>query len=241
MALDGIFLNLLRQELCDALIGARVEKIYQPTREEVVIAFRGTAGNHRLLLSSKSSGARVHLTSLAVENPKQPPMLCMLLRKTIGSGRLVEIDQMGFERVLFFRFEATNELGDPVTITLAAELTGRNANLVLIGDDNKIIDAVKRVGIDKSSVRQILPGLRYESPPPQRKLAITVGGKALFDELFASERDISLNKRIGEVLEGASPLLCRELCTAAGIEGDTVLSALTDPEKQSLLAALTTL
>ena len=234
MALDGIFLYLLRQELCEALVGARVEKIYQPTREEVVLSFRGMKGNHKLLLSAKSSGARLHLTGLAVENPKQPPMLCMLMRKTIGSGRLTDITQSGFERVLHLCFETTDELGDPTNVTLVAELTGRNANLILLDGANKIIDAVKRVGPDKSSVRTVLPGLSYQSPPPQDKLPITAGWERITSAILDTERDIILAKRIGEVLEGASPLLCRELCDAALQGSDALLSALDDGDRARL-------
>ena len=126
MALDGIFLNRIKAELEDILIGARVDKIHQPSRDSLVITLRTQgAGNRKLLFSSSAGTARVHLTEREPENPQVPPMFCMLMRKHIGSGKLINIRQDGFERILFFDFETADEFGDRVVITLAAEIMGR--------------------------------------------------------------------------------------------------------------------
>ena len=142
MALDGAFLHIVKKEL-GHLIGGRVDKISQPSREEVVIAFRTHGGNCKLLISASAGSARVHITKKTIENPKVPPMFCMLLRKHLGNGRLLDIRQDGLERILYFDFEAMNELGDMVKVTLAVEIMGRCSNLVIINADGKIIDSIK--------------------------------------------------------------------------------------------------
>lgn len=225
MALDGCMLSLVRREIADKLLGGRVDKIHQPTREEIILAIRSQQGNYKLLLSAKAAGARVHLTTMSVENPKQPPMFCMLLRKHIGSGRLVNIRQQGFDRVLFFDFEAINELGDTVILTLAAEIMGRHSNIVLLEQESqKIIDSVKRVNFDMSSVRQIMPGLTYVLPPPQERLPATADAALIIEKLKGSGRDISLSKLLLETLEGVSPLLCREISHFATRGRDALIS-----------------
>lgn len=225
MALDGCMLSLVGREIADKVLGGRVDKIHQPTKEEIIIAIRSQHGSYKLLLSAKAAGARVHLTTMSVENPKQPPMFCMLLRKHIGSGRLVNIRQQGFDRVLFFDFEAINELGDTVIITLAVEIMGRHSNIVLLEDNSKkIIDAVKRVNFDMSSVRQIMPGLSYVLPPPQERLSPTTDPATVIDRIKNCGRDISLSKLLLETLEGVSPLLCREISHFATRGRDCIVS-----------------
>jgi hypothetical protein len=151
----------------------------------------------------------VHLTSLRVENPKQPPMLCMLLRKTVGSARLAAVRQPGFERILFFDFETQNEFGDPVTVTLAAELMGRYSNLVLIGADGHIVDAVRRIGPDKSDVRQILPGMAYDLPRALSRVPITAGGNEICRRLRESARDATLRSFAGNARGRVAPFVPR--------------------------------
>lgn len=213
MALDGMMISLLKDELSQVLIGSRVDKVYQPVKEELILAIRAARqGNRRLLICAHAASARAHFTAISVENPKQPPMFCMLLRKWIGNAKLINIRQPGFERVLFFDFETVNDLGDTVVVTLAAELMGRYSNVILIGPDGRIIDSMKRVGADRSSLRQILPGLRYENPPPQQRVDLVADGvQAAIETLQASPRDIDLAKLLQETLSGASPILAREL------------------------------
>ena len=138
MAFDGIFLHLMKNEITDKLVGFRVDKIYQPSREELMLTFRTFDGTEKLLLSAKAECPRVQLTTQFVENPKKPPMLTMLLRKHLGGAKLREIRQDGFERIVTFVFDATNDLGDPVTFDLVAEIMGRHSNIILV-DENGVI------------------------------------------------------------------------------------------------------
>lgn len=225
MALDGMMLSLLKSELSEALLGGRVDKIYQPVKEELILAIRSQQGNKRLLLCARAASSRVHLTSISVENPKQPPMFCMLLRKWIGNAKLIEIRQLGFERVLLFDFETANEFGDIVTVTLAAEIMGRYSNIILIGPDGRILDSMKRVGADRSSLRQILPGLHYESPPPQQRVDLLSDGvSVVIDSIKSSSRDIDLAKLLQETLAGVSPILAREIAHRA-LNGISVIKS----------------
>lgn len=164
MALDGAFLSCLRQELCETLDGAKVDKIHQPSREELLLALRSRSGSYKLFFSVRPNAARVALTAKLPENPAAPPMFCMLLRKRLTGGRLSAIRQNGWERVLYFDFDCYNELGDAVRLTLAAEIMGRYSNLILIDEKGLIVDALKRVDFAMSTVRPLLPGLAYEQP-----------------------------------------------------------------------------
>ena len=159
MSLDGAMLKYVREELSE-LVGSRIEKIFQPSREEVVITFRkpnsSDRGAKRVIFSANGSSARVNLTEAALENPPSPPMFCMLLRKHLGSGRLLGIRQDGLERILYFDFECVNEIGDIVTNTLTAEIMGRFSNIILVRG-GRVIDSIKRVTDEISGVRRILP------------------------------------------------------------------------------------
>ena len=172
MALDGAFLRHLKSEIGGALIGTRVDKIFQPNRDELIFAFRGFDAAYKLLISARSNSARINLTKIPVENPLQPPMLCMLLRKKLQGAKLLGIEQPDLERALLLRFDSVNELGDHVELTLAAQIMGRYSNIILIDENGKIIDALKRVDAEMSSERLVLPGLLYRLPPPQDKLSM---------------------------------------------------------------------
>ena len=131
MALDGAFLYKVKKEL-EFLIGSRVDKIYQPSREQMIISLRYKGGSSRILVSVSADSARVHITKNDIDNPAVPPMFCMLMRKHLGSARLLDIRQDGFERILFFDFEGIDELGDIVRLTLACEIMGKHSNMILI-------------------------------------------------------------------------------------------------------------
>ena len=131
MALDGAFLHCIKQET-EALIGSRIDKIYQPTRDELILSFRTKGGAVRVLFSVSADAARVHITETAPENPQQPPMFCMLLRKHLSGGKLEAIEQDGLERILRFRIRANNELGDSIVLTLICEIMGRFSNVILV-------------------------------------------------------------------------------------------------------------
>ena len=171
MALDGAFLSLVREET-EFLIGSRVDKVYQPSRDEIVIAMRAGGGIKKLLISASVTNARVHITNVAIDNPKAPPMFCMLLRKHLGGGKLKTIRQDGLERILMFDFECINELGDMVIITLVAEIMGKYSNLIVLNQDGRIIDSIKRVDGEMSRERMVLPGMKYCFPHRDEKLSV---------------------------------------------------------------------
>ena len=179
MALDAALLELTARELKQRLADARIDKIFEPTRDEVVLHLRTRTESHRLLVSARSGSARVCITQETFENPAAPPSFCMLLRKHFSGGRLVDVRVIPGERIAFFDFACTNEMGDSVCNTLAAELMGRYSNIVLV-QGGKILDALKRVDFEASAVRQLLPGLPYTLPPkPNRPLLMQAPPQAL--------------------------------------------------------------
>ena len=192
-----------------ALIDARIEKIYQPTREELILSLRSRTGSAKILLSCAADRARVHLTQISVENPKTPPMFCMLLRKRLGNGKLLRIRQDGLERVLYFDFSCINELGDVVQLTLACEIMGRYSNIILIDESGVVIDSMKRVDATMSSKRLVLPGVAYKMPPRDHRLNfLTASGDEIRSAVIAKIGELS--KALLQTFEGVSPVLVRE-------------------------------
>ena len=225
MALDGAFLYALKKEL-SPLIGGRVDKIHQPSREEVMITIRTKQGGRKLYISANAGSARVHLTEAQVDNPQTPPMFCMLLRKHLGSGRLIDVRQDGLERILFLDFECVNELGDIVTITLACEIMGRCSNLIIINQDGKVIDSIKRVDEEMSRERMVLPGMRYTLPPRSERLNFLEASQDDISAAIKGAVPAELSKAIIRSFEGISPILAREWTFFAGrgahIESGTI-------------------
>ena len=225
MALDGAFLYAVKNEL-QPLVGGRIEKIHQPSREEVVISIRTRSGSKKLYISANAGSARVHVTEKSVDNPQTPPMFCMLLRKRLGSGKLIAVRQDGLERILFLDFECVNELGDVVTVTLACEIMGRCSNLIVIDHEGRVIDSIKRVDEEMSRERMVLPGMRYTLPPRDDRLNFLTAEP---DEIAARLREVQpaeLSKALIRVFEGISPVLAREWTFFAGrgaeLRSDTV-------------------
>jgi len=241
MALDGIFLNRLAHEIREVAIGARVDKIAQPSREELVITLRWRGGGGKLLMSASPQAPRIHFTGDAPENPAKPPMFCMLLRKHLSGAKLAEVRQIQLDRILHLDFETQNELGDQVTVTLAMEIMGRHSNLVVIGAEGRIIDAIRRVDLETSSIRQILPGMRYALPPAQNKLSLFEAEPAQVLERMDAGKDLELSKALMDILQGMSPILCREIAHYATRGVDTTFKALTDGQRQRLEFYLTQL
>ncbi len=239
MALDGAFLSCLRQELTDNLPEARIDKIHQPGREELLIALRFKGGNRKLYLSAGANAPRIHFTTNAPENPAQPPMFCMLLRKRLTGGRLAAIRQEGLERALYLDFDCISELGDPVRLTLAVEIMGRHSNIILIGPDGRIIDAIKRVDPAMSSVRPILPGLAYEVPPaPEGRYDLSQHTPQQVADAVRQGKDGPLSKALQSISQGLSPLSCREIAYRATAGEDTPVGQMTEHEWEKLTDCL---
>ena len=227
MALDGAFLYTVRNELLP-LIGGRVEKIHQPSREEVIISIRTKSGSKKLYISANAGSARVHITENTVDNPQTPPMFCMLLRKRLGSGKLIDIRQDGLERILFLDFECVNELGDIVTVTLAVEIMGRCSNLIIVSGEGRVIDSIKRVDEEMSRERMVLPGMEYTLPPRDDRLNFLTCEPEDIKERLAGTQPKELSKALIRIFEGISPILAREWAYFAGrgahIDSDTISS-----------------
>lgn len=212
MALDGIFLRHIKNEIEREALGARVSQVYQPNRDELVLALRTFGGNKKLLLSARANSPRVNFCVKTPENPAQPPMFCMLLRKRLGGGKLVAVRQMDCDRVIFFDFECVNELGDVVMITVACEIMGMYSNIIVINSDGVIIDSLKRVDLTMSSRRLVLPNIKYELPEPQDKLNILNSNpEQIVEKVRNLDCETSLNKALLRVIQGVSPIVCREI------------------------------
>ncbi len=215
MALDGAFLYAVKSELLP-LVGGRVEKIHQPSREEVIISIRTRQGSRKIFISANAGSARVHITEKAVDNPQTPPMFCMLLRKHLGSGKLIDVRQDGLERILFLDFECVNEFGDVVTVTLVCEIMGRCSNLIIINNEGKILDSIKRVDEEMSRERMVLPGRKYTLPPRRERLSFLSCEPDQIAKALESSAPMELSKALIRIFEGISPVLAREWTFFAG-------------------------
>ncbi len=237
MALDGLTLSFLKKEIADAAIGCRVEKVHQPSREELVLVLRGRNGAHKLLLSAGANSPKIHFTEFPPENPAKPPMLCMLLRKHLNSALLTNVRQEGLERALFLDFDATNEIGNPVKFTLCIEIMAQYSNIILINEDGIILDAVKRVDSETSSVRQILPGMLYKMPPKQNKPDLGAVRAVAIAENSAGISGKTVSNAILASVQGLSPIVCREIASRA-LDEDKRTELLTDSDIESIAAEL---
>ena len=216
MPLDAVCLTGVVRELQDTIVGLRIEKIQQPSRDQVVLTLRG---NRKLLLCASANQPRIHLTAVARENPIQAPMFCMLLRKHLGSARLVDVRQLPMERAAEFIFDCIDEMGDAVQKKLVAELMGKTCNLYLLGPDGRIIDCLRRIGLDAGAKRTALPGMYYQAPAPVEK-ADPIGWAAEdYARMLQQPGADLLADRLMDHLGGLSPLVCREAALFAA--GDT--------------------
>lgn len=235
MPFDAMFLSAVCDELRQELIGARVEKIQQPARDMVVLQLRGKA---RLLLSASGNRPRFHVTQASYENPAQPPMFCMLLRKHLAGGRIAAIEQPPAERSVELTLDCTDEMGTPCQKRLILELMGRNSNLILTDGENRILDCMRRVDFEMSEQRQVLPGLFYHRPPRQEgKLTPQELTKPVLERLLEqTAAPVHLDRWIVDHVAGISPLIAREL--AFGFCGETDADVLT-LDRARLAEALT--
>ncbi len=218
MPLDGLTLSFVARELNAALAGGRVNKIIQPERDEIILTIRNGGENRQLLLSATANCARAHLTATRKNNPLEPPALCMLMRKHITGGRVAGIRAVESDRILEIEIEHFDELGDRARKKLICEFMGKHSNLIFVGGDGRIIDSARRVTEAISSVREVLPGLRYELPPAHGKIPYDhVEADALYARI--SGMGGPLHKLIAANISGMSAQTARELAfRAAGSE-----------------------
>lgn len=232
MSLDSFCLSGIIRELQE-IVGLRIEKIQQPARDQVILALRG---GRRLLLCSGASQARIHLTHLSRENPASPPMFCMLLRKHLGGGRISAIEQPGQERAAILTIDMVDEMGEPGQRKLILECMGRRSNLILTDGEDRIIDCLRRIDLEMSETRQILPGLYYHLPPKQAKADPLTADEDMLDRLVASAPwEASADQFLLDAFWGLSPLVCREIAYRGCGATDARLDS--DERRTSLIRA----
>ena len=230
MAFDAFFLSAVLEEVRSRCIGARVEKIHQPSRDTLILHLRCREGREKLLFAANPTAPRLHLTSASPENPAEPPMFCMLLRKHLLGAKLVDIVQPPMERAAALTFDCTDEMGYPVQKRLVAELMGRTCNLYLLSPEGRILDCLRRIGLDESAKRAALPGLMYQEPEKITKHdpRFPDAEEWSYVNLLTQPGPDVLADRLMEVFGGLSPLVCREAAlfaaggTDARIEGQNV-------------------
>ena len=239
MAFDAFFLSAVMEEIQSLTADARVDKIHQPSRDTVIFQLKCREGRQKLLFALNPTAPRLHLTASNPENPAEPPMFCMLLRKHLLGARLLRMEQLPMERCAIFTFDCIDEMGDHVEKQLVAELMGRTCNLYLLSPEGRIIDCLRRIGLDESAKRAALPGLNYQKPDPITKqnpkdLACHPEGAKRFEgssgfgncedsstslrsaqndgffELLSKPGKDVLSERLMDELGGLSPLVCRE-------------------------------
>ena len=236
MALDAATLALVTAELNAKLTDAKIAKIFEPTRDELVITLRTRTETFSLLLSARSGSARVCLTQESFENPETPPSFCMLMRKHLTGGRLLGVHMEPGDRIVYFDFLCTNEMGDLVQNTLCAELMGRYSNLVLV-QSGKIIDALKRVDFEDSEIRQLLPGLAYTVPPkPARPDFLAVSAASIVS--LACQRELPVADALNKTVAGVGPVVCREAAWRAFGGEHLLASELTQAQRVQLMEAI---
>ncbi len=207
MALDAPAIKCLAEEICLKTVNGRIDKIHQPEKDEIVLHIRTFSDSFRLVLSAGSSHPRIHFTETKKANPLTAPLFCMLLRKHLGSGKITNVRQKDFERIIIMDIESYDELGDLTVKHLITEIMGRHSNIILTDSSMKIIDCIKHVDITVSSVRQVLPGMIYEFPPEQDKTPLTE-----FDgTLPPLNPGTMLSKAVLGAISGISPLTAREI------------------------------
>lgn len=224
MALDAGMLGFLVREMNERLAGGKVDKIYQPGKEEIIIVLRAAGGEHRLLLSAGAAGPRMHLTEMKPENPTTPPMFCMMLRKHFVGARLAEVTQLGFERAARLTFDTHDDLGFPTQKHIIAEIMGKFSNIIITSKEDKIIGVLKSIDFTTSEKRQVLSGMQYELPPGQNKLDPLTVDERTFKHLAAdTEPDRLAEKFIMANFSGIAPLVAREIAyRSSGKSGGTM-------------------
>ena len=236
MAFDAFYMSAVLEEIRQLSV-PRVEKIHQPSRDTVILHLRHAEGRAKLLIAANPTAPRLHLTAANPENPAEPPMFCMLLRKHLMGARLNGIEQPPMERCVTFTFDCTDEMGFPVQKKLVCELMGRTCNIYLLSPEGRIIDCLRRIGLDESSKRAALPGLNYQEPEAVTKTNPIGLMKEDYVNLLGKPGKDMLADRLMDELGGLSPLVCREAALFAAGATDARLED-TDVEPIADKAAL---
>lgn len=217
MPLDAITLSALCGELSEKLVGGRIDKVQQPERDMLILSLRSQGENLRLLISAGTGSARAHFTHGDFENPTEPPMFCMLMRKHLVGGRINAVTQPDMERMLVIDFSSRDELGISTDKKLIVEMIGRSSNVILVGEDGRIIDCMRRADFGGDTLRRMLPGMIYRLPPRQDKTRfMSTTAEQRLSMAQSADRGQSIDKWLLDSFSGLSPLICRELAFRCG-------------------------
>lgn len=233
MAFDGIVISNVVSDMKKYLIDGRIYKIYQPEKDELNIVIKNNRENYRLLMSADASLPLIYLQQSAKENPMTAPNFCMLLRKHINNGRIVDIYQPGFERIVVMVIEHLDELGDLKRKKLIIEIMGKHSNIIFATDDNVIIDSIKHISHMVSSVREVLPGRQYEYPPAGGKMSpLEISEKEFKERVSGSP--VNVIKAIYQNITGFSPVSASEICYRAGVDGNLPVDSMSEEDLDRL-------
>ena len=218
MAFDAGFLAAIAAEIKQIALGGRVEKVYQPEKDTVILQMRTFEGGGRLLINAGSSNPRVGFTQIPYENPQNPPQFCVLLRKHLSGGKLISVTQVGFERVLILEFETRDEMGYLCTRRLVIEVMGKYSNLIFTDGEEKVLAVLRPVDFTTSSKRQVLPGMRYEMPPAQDKIDPLKVTQEEFYAQYEKGADLPADKWLTATFLGFSATVAREIVYAVSAQ-----------------------
>ncbi len=238
MAFDGAFLRLIKNEIESKALSCRVDKVFMPSRNVIVLMLRSKTFSGKLLISADPSGSRIQFTKTEMENPAVPPMLCMLLRKKLVGAKLVSLRQDGLERIIYLDFDATNEMGDSVKLSLICELMGRRSNIILCDENKRVIDAIRKTDLS-DQVRVIMHGVKYSLPPKSNGVDITTltPDEYIFHVKRQSKRELS--SALLNAFDGLSPLICREVAYYVSPTSDCFADELSPTMEKRLIEKLT--
>ena len=238
MALDGFTLSNIIYELKSNIIGGRVDKVYQPEKDEIILQIRNKGNAYKLLLTANASSPRLHFTTIQKENPINAPLFCMVLRKHLSSGKIIDITQPKFERIVNIQVESINELGDYSVKTLIFEIMGKHSNIILIDDKNNILESIKHISFDKSSVREVLPSRSYSLPPSQNKKNPLETNFKEFMDIIKNSMPTKAQQIIYKSYNGISPILASEICINANVDPSINTEELLDNQIEDLYKSL---
>ena len=234
MALDGITTAAIAHELRELLTGARIDKIHQPTADEIRFNVRKSGTVYKILVSANPGNPRMHVTHSTKENPMTAPLFCMVLRKHLQGGKILSLEQPNFERILILKVESTNEMGDLTVKNLILEIMGKHSNLILTDENGRILDAIKRITHEKSSVREVLPGGTYVFPPSQDKKNPMELDKAFFLTALHQQEGRKLQDFLYKTYTGISPMMASEVCARVKLDASNTCQETTVPDGEAL-------
>lgn len=239
MAFDGVVISNIVKDMKERLTGGRIYKIYQPESDEINLVIKNLGTTFRLMLNASPTLPLVYFLPENKVNPPTAPNFCMLLRKHIGNGRIVGVEQPGFERIIMIDIEHLDEMGDLCRKKLVIELMGKHSNIIFTEENGRIVDAIKRIGAQISSVREVLPGYDYVLPPNEKVDPLEVS-KEYFQTIIL-EKAMSVEKAIYSSITGFSKLIAGELCYEAGVDGNFSTDSLAESNKEMLWNAFSRL